>query len=61
MVKGYKKRVLTFFFILDKLTSGFEQCKNEQIKECGYIFRNPLNLAVKLCNNAGNSQKNNMF
>ena len=61
MVKGYKKRVLTFFFILDKLTSGFEQCKNEQIKECGYIFRNSLNLAVKLCNNAGNSQKNNMF
>ena len=61
MVKGYKKRVLTFFFILDKLTSGFEQCKNEQIKECGYIFRNSLNLAVKLCNNTGNSQKKKMF
>ena len=52
--------VFNFFFILDKLTSGFEQCKNEQSKECSYIFRNYLNLAVKLSNNTENSQKNKM-
>ena len=55
-----KRERINFFFILDKLTSGFEQYKNKQIKECSYIFRNSLNLAVKLCSNTGNSQKNKM-
>ena len=58
MAKGYKK--INFFFILVKLTSVFEQCKYEQIKEYSYTFRNILNWTVKLCNNAGNSQKNKM-
>ena len=60
MVKGYQKREHDFFFILVKLTSGFDQCNYEQIKEYSYIFRNSLNWTVNLSSNTGNSQKNNM-
>ena len=55
-----KRDRINFFFILVKLTSGFEQCKYEYLKEYSYVFRNTLNWAVKLCNNIGNSQKNEL-